>query len=85
VAEENGGLDVVAVFEIGAEMSLFAADGAACSLAFADFDVFQNLLKLIAGGLRAHHGGGIERTANLNFADASDGAFHELIEDGFLN
>src|ERR1700722_378774 len=85
VTNKDGRFDVVPVFQIVSEMSLLAADSAACALALANLDVFQNLLQLIARCLSAHHGGRIERIANFDLAYASDRAFQEFVEDGFLN
>jgi hypothetical protein len=85
VAGEDGGLDVEAVLEVAAEVSLLAAGEALGTFCLADGDVLEDLLLLVLGGLWAHLGGGVERVADLDFGNARYGTFDELVEDGLVH
>lgn len=83
-ALEHGWLDVVAVLE-AFDLVHVAADEGLRALLRADFQVLGNLFHLFLGGLRAHHGLGVERVADLDLLDALDSQLEELVRDVFVD
>src|SRR5699024_6766280 len=83
-ATEDGGLDVVAVFE---SFDLVDSTTDECLRAFfwAGLEVRGDLIHLLDRCLRTHHGLSIERVANLDGLDALDGEFQEVFGDVFVN
>src|SRR5699024_980421 len=83
-ATEDGGLDVVAVFE---SCDLVDSTTDECLRAFfwAGLEVRGDLIHLLDRCLRTHHGLSIERVADLDGLDARDGESPEVFGAVFVN
>ena len=73
VALEDGRLDVEAVLEVAVERGALAAGEDLGAFLPADVEVGEDLFDLLGGGLRADHGGAVERVALLDGFDAARG------------
>src|SRR6266496_1771875 len=78
VALEHGGLEVVALGELAADLGTPAADEDLGALVAADLDIGGDLVDLLLRHLRADLGIGIERVALLDLGDPLQAAGHEL-------
>jgi hypothetical protein len=85
LALEDSRLDVVPAGQLPAEVRLLAADQDPGAFLPADVDVGEDLLQLVVAGLRADHGGGVQRVALRHGPGALQRVGHELVVDRVLD
>jgi hypothetical protein len=85
VSDENGRLDIVAVFQFTTQVSSFSAGHALGSFIRTDLDVVQNFFELIVRRLGAHHRFREQRVSQPDVGDALDRSLKEFVKDGFLH
>ena len=85
IALKHGRLNVVTVLQLSAQFGALSAGQAFRAFLTADVEIAEDLVHLLGGGLRAHHGVGVERMPLLDGFHPLDRPIHEPVIAGLLN